>query len=96
MGKCNSQNGAEVIETQKPAKASRLRIGRPVKVTADTTTEEVTVSNGTDDEPKTRLSADIPHSSYIALKTYAATVKKNVNFVVNELLTAAFITKPTH
>lgn len=35
---------------------------------------------------KVRLSSDIPHSTYIALYTYAATVQKRINVIINEMI----------
>jgi hypothetical protein len=46
----------------------------------------LTANHDTAAGKKVRLSSDIPHSTYIALYTYAATVQKRINVIINEMI----------
>jgi len=73
---------------KKPTDKIPFRVGKkkPVAEMTDVTTAEDDTANCSISERKVRLSSDIPHSTYIKLYTFAATVQKRINVIINEMI----------
>ena len=70
-----------------PDEPQNTKIKKPFRVTRKTDPENA-VESETTAERRVRLSVDLPHSTYIALYTYSATVQRRINMIVNELILA--------
>jgi len=85
MVKRASQASVEFNGRAMPNLPQKTTANKPFRVTRKTDNEEV-ADDRTSPDHKVRLSSDIPHSTYIALYTYAATVQKRINLIINEMI----------